>query len=68
MELIRGSGNVFRDFGMPNAEEEQRKALLVSKIIALNDAQICPVQLCTDTLFSLSEEELIKIVDKYHGM
>ena len=37
MELIHGSGNVFRDFGMPNAEVEQLKAILAAKIIGVLD-------------------------------
>jgi predicted XRE-type DNA-binding protein len=37
MELIHGSGNVFRDFGHPNAEAEQLKAILAAKIIHVLD-------------------------------
>jgi predicted XRE-type DNA-binding protein len=37
MELVRGSGNVFRDFGDPNAELEQTRALLAAKIIQVLD-------------------------------
>jgi len=41
MELVHGSGNVFRDFGHPNAEAEQLKAILAAKIIgALDDEGI----------------------------
>lgn len=36
-ELIRGSGNVFRDFNMPDAEVLQLKALLASQIIKTLD-------------------------------
>ena len=32
-ELIHGSGNVFRDFGHPNAELEQTRAILAAEII-----------------------------------
>jgi predicted XRE-type DNA-binding protein len=39
MELIHGSGNVFRDFGHPNAEAEQLKAILAAKIIMLLDEE-----------------------------
>lgn len=31
-ELIRGSGNVFADLGMPNAEMEQTRAILAAAI------------------------------------
>ena len=39
MELIRGSGNVFRDLGYPDAEVRQAKALLVAEIIKVLDEQ-----------------------------
>ena len=39
MELIRGSGNVFRDLGYPDAEVRQAKALLAAEIIKVLDAQ-----------------------------
>jgi predicted XRE-type DNA-binding protein len=34
-ELVRGSGNVFRDFGHPNADVEQMKAILAAEIIKM---------------------------------
>jgi predicted XRE-type DNA-binding protein len=33
LELVRGSGNVFRDLGRENADVEQLKALLAAEII-----------------------------------
>jgi predicted XRE-type DNA-binding protein len=33
LELVRGSGNVFRDLGRENADLEQLKALLAAEII-----------------------------------
>ncbi|MFZ1426587.1 MAG: helix-turn-helix transcriptional regulator [Geminicoccaceae bacterium] len=39
IELIRGSGNVFRDLGYPDAELRQAKALLAGEIIKVLDAQ-----------------------------
>ena len=36
-ELIRGSGNVFRDFGDPVADIKQAKAILAARIIAVLD-------------------------------
>lgn len=39
IEIVRGSGNVFRDFGHPNADVEQTKALLAAKIIGILDDQ-----------------------------
>ena len=37
LELVRGSGNVFADFGYPNADVEQLKALLAAQIIGVLD-------------------------------
>lgn len=33
IELVRGSGNVFRDSGRPNSDAEQLKAILAAEII-----------------------------------
>jgi len=37
LQLVRGSGNVFRDLGRENADVEQLKALLASEIIKVLD-------------------------------
>lgn len=37
IEIIRGSGNIFRDFNDPNADVLQAKALLAAKIIGVLD-------------------------------
>jgi predicted XRE-type DNA-binding protein len=37
LELVRGSGNVFRDFGRSNASLEQVRAILAAKIIRTLD-------------------------------
>jgi predicted XRE-type DNA-binding protein len=39
LELIDGSGNIFRDFGDPNADREQLRALLAARIIGVLDDQ-----------------------------
>lgn len=40
-ELVRGSGNIFRDFGHPNAELEQLRSILAARIIkALDDQKL----------------------------
>ena len=40
-ELVRGSGNVFRDLGDPDADLKQGKAILAARIIAvLNDRKL----------------------------
>src|SRR3954471_10193582 len=37
LELVRGSGNVYRDFGRPNADLEQARAMTAAKIIRIID-------------------------------
>jgi predicted XRE-type DNA-binding protein len=37
VELVRGSGKVFRDFGVPNADLEQARTILAAKIIGVLD-------------------------------
>jgi len=39
IELTRGSGNVFSDFGRPNAGLEQARAILAAEIIRALDAR-----------------------------
>ena len=39
LEVVRGSGNVFRDFGRENADVEQFKAILAAEIIKALDRQ-----------------------------
>ncbi len=39
IDLVRGSGNVYRDFGRPNAGLEQARALIAAKIIRNLDAR-----------------------------
>ncbi len=39
MQIVQGSGNVFRDLGMPDAEVLQAKALLAVEIAKALDAQ-----------------------------
>ena len=37
IELVRGSGNVFRDFGRPSADLEQLRSILAARIIRVLD-------------------------------
>src|SRR5258708_19554170 len=39
LELVRGSGNVFRDLGHKNADAEQCKAILAAEIIKALDRE-----------------------------
>lgn len=47
-ELVGGSGNVFTDFGHPNAAVEQLKALLAAKIIGVLDDHALTVRRAED--------------------
>ena len=38
-EIVRGSGNVFRDLGMPDPDIRQAKAILAAAIIKILDAR-----------------------------
>jgi predicted XRE-type DNA-binding protein len=37
IEIVRGSGNVFRDFGYPDSDVEQTKSILAARIIGVLD-------------------------------
>ena len=39
LEVVRGSGNVFRDLGRKNADAEQFKAILAAEIIKVLDKE-----------------------------
>jgi len=39
LETVKGSGNVFRDFGYQNADVEQLKSQLAADIIRILDEQ-----------------------------
>lgn len=39
IDIIRGSGNVFRDLALPDADCEQLRALLAAEIIGVLDAR-----------------------------
>lgn len=39
IEMVRGSGNVFRDLGLPNADLEQLRAILAARIIKILDEE-----------------------------
>ena len=39
LEVVRGSGNVFRDLGRENADVEQFKAILAAEIVRALDAE-----------------------------
>ena len=43
-EIVRGSGNVFRDLGRKNADIEQFKAILAAEIIKALDREVLTVR------------------------
>jgi predicted XRE-type DNA-binding protein len=48
VEVVRGSGNVFRDLGHKNADAEQFKAILASEIIKALDRERLTVRAAHD--------------------
>ncbi len=44
LELVRGSGNVFRDLGYPNPDAEQLRAILATEIIHVLDDRALSVR------------------------
>ena len=47
-DIIRGSGNVFRDLGHPNADREQLRSLLAARIIGVLDERKLTVRAAQD--------------------
>ncbi len=47
-EIIRGSGNLFRDLGHPDADREQLRALLAARIIGVLDDRKLTVRAAQD--------------------
>jgi predicted XRE-type DNA-binding protein len=63
MKLIHGTGNVFRDFGNPNADVLQLKAILATKIIGVLDDEGLTVRKAEEiTGFSASDFSRIRNV------
>ncbi|MDP9053434.1 MAG: helix-turn-helix domain-containing protein [Acidobacteriota bacterium] len=48
LEVVRGSGNVFRDLGRKNADAEQFKAILATEIIKALDKENLTVRAAHD--------------------
>ena len=64
LELVRGSGNVFRDLGRENADLEQLKALLAAEIIkALDREQLTVRAARTRTGFAAADFSRIRNAD-----
>jgi predicted XRE-type DNA-binding protein len=48
LELVHGSGNVFRDFGYQDADLRQAKALMASAVIKVLDARHWTTRMAED--------------------
>jgi predicted XRE-type DNA-binding protein len=59
-ELVHGSGNVFRDFGVPNADLEQARAILAAKIIGVLDERKLSVR-AAEKLTGIAASEFSRI-------
>ena len=60
MELIHGSGNVFRDFGDPNPDLEQARAILAARIIKTLDEHKLTVR-AAETVTGVAAAEFSRI-------
>jgi predicted XRE-type DNA-binding protein len=64
LELVRGSGNVFRDMGHENADAEQFKAILAAEIIKSLDRDGLTVHAAHDrTGFAAADFSRIRNAD-----
>ena len=61
LELVEGSGNVFRDFGDPLADLRQAKAIIAARIIGVLDQRKLTVRKAADaTGFSAADFSRIR--------
>jgi predicted XRE-type DNA-binding protein len=60
LELVRGSGNAFRDFGHSNADLEQARAILAAKIIDALDRRKLTAR-AAEKLTGVSHTDLSRI-------
>ncbi|MFT3819169.1 MAG: helix-turn-helix transcriptional regulator [Rubrivivax sp.] len=64
LELVRGSGNVFADFGRPDAQLRQLKAILAAEIIRTLDEEGLTVRKAQDrTGFAAADFSRIRNVE-----
>jgi predicted XRE-type DNA-binding protein len=59
-ELIHGSGNIYRDFGRPNAELLQARAIIAAKIIGILDERKLTTR-AAEKLTGVSHSEFSRI-------
>jgi predicted XRE-type DNA-binding protein len=58
--LVRGGGNVFRDFAVPNADLEQARSILAAKIIGVLDDRKLSVR-AAEKLTGIAASEFSRI-------
>ncbi|MSV34938.1 MAG: XRE family transcriptional regulator [Bryobacterales bacterium] len=64
LEVVRGSGNVFRDLGHPRADVEQFKAILAAELIKALDRERLTVRAAHDrTGFAAADFSRIRNAD-----
>ena len=64
LDMVRGSGNVFRDLGRENADREQLKALLAAEIIkALDRDELTVLGAQAETGFAAADFSRIRNAD-----
>ena len=64
LEVVRGSGNVFRDLGNENADAEQFKAILAAEIVKALDKERLTVRAAHDrTGFAAADFSRIRNAD-----
>ncbi len=64
MERIEGSGNVFRDFGDPQADLKQAKAVLAARIIAtLDERELTVRKAASRTGFAAADFSRVRNAD-----
>ena len=60
VEWVRGSGNVFRDFAVPNADLEQARTILAARIIGVLDDRKLTVR-AAEKLTGIAASEFSRI-------
>lgn len=64
MELIRGSGNVWKDFGYPDADIRQAKSIIAAQIIGLlDDNKLSTRQAAKQTGFAAADFSRVRNAD-----
>lgn len=64
LELVRGSGNVWRDFGYPDADIRQAKSIIAARIVgALDERKLSTRQAAKTTGFAAADFSRVRNAD-----